>query len=348
MSLVDLDGRPMRAETVAFDVMDGSLAVIGQTYPDRDGAPKVTNQVSRTIKRTLSGMLLPAPDAAAIDPFRDRIRPRWVIEGDPTVYPLGVFLFADASALRRSYGDDLATELVDQTFVIDQPVGSSTSYSIGQRLDLAMTAVASAVGVPSFYVEPTLTALERPAVWPGSATWYAVLADLATMAGYLPPHFDNAGQLLLVSAPDPATATRSYPAGSPIIDPSIVHTDDLLTAPNRWEVVDNGATTGPIVGVYDLPASAPHSFFNRGFYITDYTEQQGLESVTAANLAARARALVDPSAVERASFDTVCDPRHDTFDVIDYDGRRWLEEAWSVTCRAGSRQTHEMRALYES
>ena len=350
MSLVDLDGRQMRQETVAFDVMDATLAVTGQVYPARDQAPTVSNDGRRTIKRTLSGMTLAAPDAASIDPFSDRIRPRWVIEGDPTVYPLGVFLFADSSALVRSYGDDLTLELVDQTFVLDQPVGSSTSYSIGQRLDVAMTAVASAAGVPAFYVEPILVALERPAVWPGTATWYQILADLATMAGFLPPYFDNSGTLRLVSAPDPetATATRSYPSGSPIIDPSIVHSDDLLTAPNRWIVVDNGATSGPIVGVYELPAAAPHSFFHRGFYITVTVEQQGLESVTAANLAARAVALVDPNGVELASFQTVCDPRHDSFDVIDYAGRRWLEESWSVQCVAGAEQSHEMRALYES
>ena len=350
MTLVDLDGVQMRQETVAFDVMDAALNVIGAVYPVRDSPPRVNNDTRRTIKRSLSGMTLTPVDAAAVNPFTDRIRPRWVIAGDSAVYPLGVFLFADANELVRSSGATLDAELVDQMFIVDQPILSTVSYPIGQPLDTAIADLASTVSVPLVQVDASGLTLQRPATWPGGTSLYRILADLCVLAGFLPPYFDSTGTLRCVQAPDPgtATATRSYPAGSPIIDPSIVRTDELLTAPNLWVIVDTGATAGPIVGTYELPAAAPHSFFHRGFYVTSYTEQQGLFSAAAADAAAQALAVTDPHGVERASFDTVCDPRHDTFDVVDYGGRRWLEEAWSVACVAGASQSHEMRALYDT
>jgi hypothetical protein len=338
----------MRQEAVAFDVLDATLAVIGTLNPARDPVPRITNDTSRTIKRALSGLRVPATEAAAVDPFRDRIRARWVIEDDPAVYPLGVFLFADQNQIVRSYGTDLDLELVDQTFIIDQPLLEGVSYGIGTPVGATLALLAADAGVPSFYVAPSSVTLQRPATWPGGTSLYRVLADLCLLEGFTPPFFDNEGTLRLVDAPDPelAPATRLYPPGSPIIDPSIVRTDDLLTAPNRWVVVDNGATAGPVVGVYELPSTAPHSFFNRGFHVTQWVEQQGLESVAAAVAAAKALALTDPDGVERASFSTVVDPRHDTYDVVEFAGARWLEESWSMDLRAGGAQSHQLRALY--
>jgi len=348
VSLVDLQGVSMRQESVAFDVLDSSLQVIGTLQPARDPVPRVTNDTSRTIKRALSGLRIPAPEAADVNPFSDRIRPRWVIEGDPAVYPLGVFLYADRNEIVRSYGTDIDAELVDQTFIVDQPLAQSVSLGIGTGLSDAMLDVATAAGVPNVYVAPSTLTLQRPAVWPGGTSRYRVLADLALLAGFTPPYFDSAGTLTLTDSPDPEDAppTRFYPPGSPIIDPSIIQTDDLLTAPNRWIVVDNGGTAGPVSGSYELPASAPHSYFNRGFYVTAWIEQQGVDSNAAATAAAKAQALSDPSGVERASFASVCDPRHDTYDVVEFDGRRWLEESWSVNLVAGGAQQHQMRALY--
>jgi len=350
VSLVDLQGVSMRQETVAFDVLNAALEVTGTLHPARDPVPRITNDTSRTIKRALSGLRVPATEAAEVNPFTDRIRARWVIEGDPALYPLGVFLFADQNEIVRSYGTDLDLELVDQTFIIDQPLLYGVSFGIGKALGTALGELATLAGVPAFVVSPSTLTLQRPATWPGGASLYRVLADLCVMAGFLPPFFDSAGVLQLVDAPDPelAPATLEYPPGSPIIDPSIVRTDGLLTAPNRWVVVDNGATGGPVVGVYDLPATAPHSFFSRGFYVTRWEEQQGLTSNAAAVAAAKALALTDPSGVELASFSTVVDPRHDTFDIIEFAGQRWLEESWSMDLRAGGSLTHQLRALYAS
>lgn len=348
MSLIDFDGAPMRQETVRFDVLDAAHNVIGEVKPSKTPVPTITNRTARTIKRTLAGLLFPAGEANDLNVFTDRIRPRWVIEGDSSIYHLGVFLFADRSALTRSYGSDLTTQLVDQTFIIDQPIAESISLGIGTPVATAASDLAAAAAVPAVTADPSSVTLQRPAVWPGGTSLYKVLADLCTLAAFLPPHFDNDGTLRLVDAPDPetATATRSYPPGSPIVDPSIVISDDVLTAPNRWIVVDTGATGAPISGSYELPPSAPHSQFNRGFYVTRYITQQGLMSPGAADAAAKAAAVSDESALELASFTTAADPRHDTYDVIAFNGRRWLENSWTLRLASGGTQDHAMRALY--
>jgi hypothetical protein len=50
--------------------------------------------------------------------------------------------------------------------------------------------------------------------------------------------------------------------------------------------------------------------------------------------------------IGEASLDTVFDPRHDLYDLVDLDGVRWREVQWSVDLRAGAVQSHDLRRVW--
>jgi hypothetical protein len=49
---------------------------------------------------------------------------------------------------------------------------------------------------------------------------------------------------------------------------------------------------------------------------------------------------------ERVQFDTIPDPRHDSYDVFRLDGSNWLEIAWSLPLLEGSSMSHVGRKVY--
>jgi hypothetical protein len=106
----------------------------------------------------------------------------------------------------------------------------------------------------------------------------------------------------------------------------------------------NDAATAPIVGTYDVPASAPHSIINRGFVIPDTRDAQ-LATQLQATAAARNIGL-RATVYERVTLNTSIDPRHDSYNVIHWAGANWLELSWSMTLSPGAPMQHTMRKAY--
>lgn len=346
MSLLGLDGYGGRVSTFRFDLLSSGLATIGQLHPLRGPVPAVENNINRTIKRTLTDLRLPPDELADVDVFAHRVRPVMVLQ-DGSEHPLGVFLFADRSTPVDTAGTPGAVSLVDQTLIIDQGIPASYGVPAGRNVAAAALDAFAAAGVVDAAVDPTATALGSARTWPaGRTTWRQVLADLGDVAGFYSPYFDNAGRGRLAAVPDleTAPATIAYGAGGIAYRGSILASDDTLAAPNRYVVIETTPTPNPIVGVYEVPAGAPHSIARRGFAVTKVIERQGLPDNEAARVAARAAGQSDSSSAYLA-FASAPNPIHDTFDVVAFEGVRYREQSWKLPLAEGAAMTHELRGI---
>ena len=348
--LLDLRA-PQRSEGFRFDVLDRDLQVIGRIYPDLDSVPRVANQTSRTMMRTVEGFRVSADQFADVDTFADRIKPYYLLEG--TAYALGVFLWADASRLRRSYGVDLEGTLVDQSVILDQTAVNTVHYPEGSMVRDAIVDVVTNLGFSSAGVGASPWTVGHPCTWPGGQrTWLAILRDLSFLGGYLPCYFDRDGLFRDDPSRDPASrepvSLYRADASGRIVAGSIVESDDLLDAPNRYVVISTGGgTAGSVTGTYDIPGSAPHSIPRRGFIIPRVIEAQGVGNVDQATVLARLAWEQDVNAFAWADFSGPLDPRHDTWDTVDYLGDLWREVEWEMELVAGGLMRHGLRRVYE-
>ena len=347
--LLDLEGIGQRASEVRFDVLNQTLGLIGTIDVDSSNPARIGNNTSATIKRTVSGVELPASVQADIDPFGDRLRPMWILEnGDE--YPLGVFILGGIDRKRWEWGLDADVTGVDQLLILDQPLERSVGYPVGYPIYDALVELFDAANVPAFSIDPGIgTLLANPIVWAaGDDTTLKVINDLAALAGAYAAYFDNSGTGRVTLVPDLAASipTLIYDSGGRILDGSMVETDNALEAPNRFIVIESGNPDTPIVGVYDIPDDAPNSALNRGFVVSSVIAEQGLGTELEARTRARAAAAQASGTYEWVQFSSPPDPRHDTFDPVLYLGSLYRELAWSLPLREGSEMSHDLRRVY--
>lgn len=338
-----------RSATFVFRLLDGVTGEnLGEIHPLRDSPPTLTHDTNRTVKRTLSPVNLGVDDSALIDPIRQRVDVAMLIKG--VEYPLGRYMFSDVTRIQWTSGELASCSLVDEMFIIDQEMtdgfaadtaGSETVEEAIRRLLADFTGV-------TIHLEPSN--LEAAGSWTAGTSRAKVLGDLATQGGYFQPWFDNNGVLRIVRSFDPADAipTLDFDAGNQVVRGSIANTDDLLSAPNRFVVISNATRSSaanlPAVGVYDVPSSAPHSIANRGFVVPDVRDMQLRDSLQAQ---AVAEAIgIAQTIFERVELSTPPDPRHDSYDVIRWQGEQWLELSWSMTLTEGGDMHHVLRKAY--
>jgi hypothetical protein len=337
-----------RAEKVRFDVVDSTAKLVGTVTPIRPCT--IDNDSGQQIKRKLTGFQLASSDYASVNPLVHRIRPYWVLSsGDE--YPGGVFMFADASSQRFSYGRTMAASLVDQSLLLSQQLAETLSFPSGTTAPAAILQTINAAGIFTANIATSSYTFGSATAYPAgtAGTTYAkVLADLCQNAGFYTPYFDNTGMLQVKATTSVASATPTlnYIDGGRIISQSMTESNDLLAAPNRFLVIDTSATTGAVAYPYTIPATAPHSFENRGFYITQVIPSPGVGDVTQAQAVGAAYYSSNPQAYETVVFSSPADPRHDTFDVINYRGTNYLETKWSIVCSPGGPMTHTAVRVY--
>lgn len=338
-----------RAESPEF-WLHTSGGDVERVYPDAGRAPVIENNVNRSIKRTLSGLRLAPSDADAIDPIGDRLAVRWRLEvGDP--YDLGVFLFSDIGRERHSYGSTMDAGMFDQLFILDQPRRHSFSARKGANVADLLVSLAAQAGITDTEIDNSDAEIHRPTVWPVGTTSLVVMSELCGRASMYSPYFSNSGTLRCREVPElsVASADHSYPVDATSRvrrDPAPVESDNLLDAPNVYLVVSTSGNGGPIAGSYRIPAEAPHSSANRGFDIVRKIDAQGVASAEQAARMAKAAASTDDATATRVSFSAAPDPRHDTFDVVDFDGVAYREQSWRLTLRAGGPHQHDLRRVW--
>lgn len=349
-------GRGQRSCTFAFDLIDAASGqLLGNLQPTQDQIPVLGHDTTRTIKRQVT-LGLDAVDTAAIDTIKDRVRIRLVLL-DGRTFPLGRYMFTDNTrapytASRRQS----SVVLMDEMFIIDQP-RSEGFPNIATQLssDIAL-ADAAQLALQLMEDFPTLGRIIEgspytiPNTWSVGTSSGQVLDDLATFGDYFPSWFGNDEKLHMIRSFDPAVKVPSFDWDTydHVYAESITESDDLLVAPNRIIVNSNdmsdATAQAPITGIYDIPASAPHSIQNRGFVVPDI---YNIQVTTQAQAEATARTIgLQQTVYQRTTLATAPDPRHDSYDVIRWQGENWLELAWSMDLIEGGTMSHTLRKTY--
>lgn len=355
--VLTLDGIEGQTTDVRWEVVSPGLSYLGSIDIDADQAVTVDNNMNRSVKRQLSGLRIPAHELANVDVFRDRLRPVWqVVEpasGAVLEYPLGVFVFASLARRRARYhaltGTEGSADLGDLLIAFDQALDRSVTYPAGTLVETAIADQAGQAGVLVTDIQSTGKALSAPVSWvAGRDTRLKVINDLAALAGFYSPWFDNEGVFVARAVPDLGAAPADFDYDDPprIYDGTIEETDDALAAPNRYLVIDTGATSGSVSGFYDVPDSAPHSIANRGFAVTRVIEVQGLASPEAARDTARAAAAQDTLGYAWTDVQTIPEPRMDTYNVVQFDRELWRVQSWGLTLRHGGPMRQSWRRVY--
>lgn len=340
-----------RAESPRFVLLNRDLVPQGDLHPDLEQAPTIENNVNAQIKRTMSGMSITPDVEADINPLSDRVLVRWQLEiGEP--YDLGVFLFSDTPRERRTYGRWIkAGTMYDQLSILDQPRRPAFSAPKGATITDLLGALAAEAAVPFIDIDDSTAAMSAPAAWPPGESRLKIMNELCERASFYSPYFNNSGVLRCQPVPDlqtsPAAHTYSLDESSRVYpEPAPVERDNLIDAPNVYLVVSNSGTTAPVAGSFEIPESSPHSVANRGYEVVKVIQAQGVATSAQARSMAKAAAQQDDATYRWAEFDAAPDPRHDTFDIVDWDGWKYREQSWRLTLAAGGPHHHELRRLY--
>ncbi len=330
------------ASTYRFDLINGVTGeLLGEIHPIRSGAT-ITHDTTRTTKRELR-LSLGVADTAAINPLTDRILPSMLLGSQQ--YPLGRFQFTDETDAVSTGGNRGSVVLLDEMFLIDQ----QTSSGFGPTTGVQDAVIQLLEGLPLPGVVVDASPFSALGGWAPGTGRGQILSAYATQGDYMTPWMDNNGTFRMVRTVDPDTAVPSidFDRGGRVIADSITETSDLLSAPNRFIVTSNSgdAFNGPILGVYDVPPSAPYSIAQRGFAIP---QTVSLQVASAAQATAAARNLgIRQSVFRRTQLATAPDPRHDSYDVVRWQGVNWLELGWSLTLQPGAAMTHTLRRSFQ-
>lgn len=356
-SLLDLDRwigqRSASFRFLLYDFITGKN--IREVKPYWDSVPVLSHDTARVITRQVSGLLFSAEDTADLNTIRSRLRIQMLFPGRDPI-ELGIFMFIDQSRIKTTAGTESSNTAVDSMFIVDQQL--EESYSAGvfnpegvvvsfKNCQLAVNDLLAGLPVKS-QIDPT--PFYTIGVWTAGTNRGSVLGDVSIDGDYFSPWFDRTDTMRMIRAFDPAAKVPQFDfdSGFRVERDSLTFSDNLLEAPNRFIVISSGDVSGgtqlPVVGSYDVPASAPHSITNRGFVIpevidwqVDYTSQA---DAIAANFGQR-RTLF-----ETVEFATPPDPRHDSYDVFVLDGVQWLEIAWSMELIEGGTMSHTGRRTY--
>lgn len=329
-----------RSFSFVFQRLDGATGErLGSLTPIRSGT--LSHDTTRTIKRQLN-LNLGVADTAAINPLVDRID-LFMKSASGTLWPLGRYMFTDNTETIFSSGDLSNVVLNDEMFLVDQQIIVGVDAA-GQAISNVAREILEDLDIATD-IEPS--PFSSAQAWPAGTMRGQVLEALATTGDYFSPWFDNSDTFRMIRSFDPAMVVPQFDldAGNQVIRNSITKTSNLLTAPNRFLVISNSGTDqGPVFATATVPPTAPHSFANRGFYITQTTTSQ---LVDVAQASAMANNLANRFTIfETVQLDTALDPRHDSYDVINWQGDLWLELGWSMSLSPQGTMRHVMRKAY--
>lgn len=353
--LLDLLVTPRRKESFRYDVVDKEHNVLGRLVVTSASAPGITNDTSRAIRRQLVNVTIPPrPGWSTDDPSTDgwyysddidtqqhRVRV-WHVFGTYQ-RSLGVFMFSADPRTVRTAGETINAQLDDYGHIFSQQVLTSTTFPQGTNISVALAALYADVGLRAV-IEATSATLAQPlTVVALEDSRQSIAESLCAAAGFLPPYFDNDGVGRCRPTPDYPNTTPSlvYGEGSRAYAGSIESANAVLVAPNTWVAESSGGTDVAIVGVYTLPNEDPHSVASIGYAIPERVDASGVDTVAAAEEAARAAGMSSKKRLRRRTWTSPIDSRHDTFDAVLWDGEVLVEQSWSMELRPGGSMQHD-------
>jgi hypothetical protein len=314
------------------------------TFSYGSGA-RLSHDTTSTIKRRLN-LSLGEEDMAAVNVVTDRIDVFMVFPSG-VEYPLGRYMFINPSRQVFTSGTLGNMELADEMFLVDQQITTGINGVGSLVIDSIKDTLA---GLPIEFTVESSPYLSSDAWGPGTGRGQ-VLDGLALAGDYLSPWFGNDGKLHFIRGFNPANKVPDldFDFGNKVARGGILETDDLLTAPNRFVVISNQSTLStdtPITATFDVPPSAPHSISNRGFVIASVNYLAVTDSVQALGIAKNLSQRNTP--LERVGLVTAPDPRHDSYNVIQWQGSKWMELAWDMDLTEGGTMNHILQKTYTS
>lgn len=341
-SLLDLDPWVgQRSATYRFEVTNGVTGLsMGTVNPIRIG--NLSHDTTKAIKRELK-LAFGVADMAAINTLQDRISV-FMVFGNGEEYPLGRYMFTDASRRVFTSGSLGNMILSDEMFLVDQPITAGINgvgFGVSQVIQTVLA------GLPiEWKLEPAPYVCAES--WGVGTNRGAILESLSISGNLFSPWFDNNGTLRFIETFNPADKIPdfNYDIGNQVMRSAILETDDLLTAPNVFVVISNNAadSSQEVVARAQIPPNAPHSVVNRGFEIAEVVDLQ-LSNVAQAQ--AVAIGLVNRQTIfERVSLTTAPDPRFDSYNVVYWQGDLWLDLAWELDLVEGAPMHHLLRRSY--
>lgn len=345
LDLADYVGQ--RASTFRFDLVDSVTGYRRAVNPVRNSVPTLTHDTSRTIKRQIMGLFFGVADTLAFNSVTSRLEVFMTLED--VEYPLGRYIPNSQIRFPSTGGQQSSVTFYDEGFIVDQELTEGFG-SIYFAEELATTVRRLLTPLPiEFTIEPSPYA--ATVSWTSGARRGYVCEQLAIDGDWFSPWFDNQSVMRWIRAFNPADAIPTFDldSGNKVFRERVIETDDLISAPNRFVVISNGISASgpsnaPVVGIYDVPDSAPHSALNRGFIIQRTLDRQltdvGQAFAVAQNLGQR------QTIFETVELATAPDPRHDSYDVLRWRGSNWLEISWSLPLIEGSAMSHVARKAY--
>lgn len=335
--------RGQRIERYTFEWRNGvTNELLGYLTPEKSPAPSLSHDTGSAIKRRLT-LNLGTFDTSRIDPITDRVLP-FVTIGD-TTYPLGRYMFTNESDLKSTSGSRGSFTLLDEGFIIEQELDAGFYSTL--TCDSAILALLAGLPLRGIRIEPTQ--YDAVGSFSVGTNRGQAMSAYATQGDYFPYWLANDGLVRMIRTIDPGNAVPDFDfdAGFKVRRDTIHFESDVITAFNRFVVIGNSAeaSTSDIVGVYDVPPTAPHSIAKRGFAIQS---TETLQIGTLQQATAMARNIgIQSTVYERISLATAFDPRHDSYNVIHFEGSNWLELSWQAELIPGGAMQHTMRKAYK-
>lgn len=337
-----------RQATFRFDLVNGVTNEVKVELNPMRGA-RLVHRTQQTIKRQLS-FTLGAYDTARVNLVQDRVLP-WMVFPNGEEYPLGRYMFTDSSRQVFTAGKLSNIIMNDEMYIVDQQIetgfGSTVPENSLQSTNVNQVIAKLLFDLPIRFLTES-TPYASSSAWGAGARRGTILEDLALTGDYFSPWFDNTGVLRFIRSFNPANSVPDFDwdSGNQVLRSQIVESDDLLNAPNRFIVISNAPEDRNIAtyGAADVPVTAPHSIERRGFVIASV---QDLQALTSSQCTAIAKNFVERQTVfETVNLTTAPDPRHDSYNVIHWNGDLWLELSWSMLLTEGAPMQHVLRKAY--
>lgn len=331
-----------RSATFTFNLVNRVTGQnLGAINPIR-GTAQLTHETTSIIKRQLN-IGLGVADTSEINPITDVIDVAMVVDG--TSWPLGRYMFTDVSQLVSTGGDEATVTLTDEMFLVDQPITSGFDAFIHDTVVVAIVNLLSDFDID---LEIENSPFQVGQSWNIGSNRGSILNDLSVTGDYFSPWFGNDQKLHFIRSFDPAKAIPDidWDTGNQVIRNNVTESNDLLSAPNRFVVTSNGSADPNVVvsATVDVPPTAPHSVVNRGFAIPSVQSLPVLNNSQA--LAVAQNLALRQTIFETVAISTAPDPRHDSYNVIKWNGSLWLETGWSMSLTEGAAMAHTIRKAY--
>lgn len=343
------------AWTVRYDVLDIDGNKQDELHPYAVGT--VTWDPSNRIQRILDGLRLDPTEVPKLIRGQSKIEPVFVIESAGYEHALGRFTYFGGPKVTVD-GDDWidCAPLWDRCYQLEQKSREPMGVNPGVLLTTAFVAVANAGAVPTADMDVSSSTVKlgpTPLAYPkGSGTTrMALLRQLASLMGFLPPGFSQADRLVVrpVPQPDDEWPTFVYTDGenATVTAGSISQNTSVADRPNVYQVASTAPSAVQLSGEYQIPSTFENSVENLGgVEIVASKTIDGFETAAQCTAAAKAWAQQDYAVVQVVEWTCdVPDPRHDQWDVCEVNDLRLLE-SWHQFDLDSGQTKHRAKKVY--